>query len=524
MPHERLSMRKIREVLRLRWEQGLSHRQIVVSCKIGQGTVAEYLRRAHVAGLTWPLPAELTEAELELRLFPPPVTGAAAERPLPDWAVVHRELRRKGVTLLLLWEEYQAGDPKAFRYSRFCELYQAWRQTVAPEMHQTHRAGEKLFVDYAGMTATVTDRHTGEPREVQVFVASLGASSYTYAEATESQTIPDWIASHVRTFAHLGGVPALVIPDNLKTGITRACYYEPDLNPTYHELARYYGTAILPARVRKPKDKSKVENGVQQVERRVLAPLRNRTFFSLADLNAALRVQLARLNHRPGQGLPASRQELFDTLDRPALRPLPDQPFEAAVWRKARVHLDYHVQVDGHCYSVPYRLVRTEVETRLTATTLEVLQGGQRVASHPRSRKKCGYTTLPEHMPEAHRAYAERDAERLFERAGACGPETEALCRGIVADRPHPEQGYRACLGILRLVEAHGPDRLERASRRALQAGALSYRSLHAILKHHLEDAPLPSDPPPAPTPSRPHANLRGAGYYQDQTKETKPC
>lgn len=521
MPYERLSMRKIREVLRLRWEQGLSHRQIVTSCRIGQGTVGEYLRRAQGAGLTWPLPADLTDAELERRLFPPSEAIPAAERPLPDWADVHRELRKKGVTLLLLWEEHRAAHPKAFRYSRFCELYQAWRGAAEPRMHQVHVAGEKLFVDYAGLTVPVVDRATGESRTVQIFVATLGASSYTYAEATESQTLPDWIGSHVRAFAYFGGVPALLVPDNLKAGVTSACYYEPDVNPTYQELARHYGTAILPARVRKPRDKSKVENAVQQVERWVLAPLRHCTFFSVVELNRALGEPLRALNDRLGPGLPASRRELFATLDQPALRPLPVQPYELALWKKARVHLDYHVQVDYHFYSVPYGLVRAEVEVRLTGTVLEVYHHGQRVASHPRSRQKYGYTTQPEHMPSGHRAYADQDAARLLRRAHACGPAAEALCRQILATRAHPEQGYRACLGIPRLAEVHGSARLERACQRALRTGACSYRSLQAILTHRLEEAPLPE--PPTPTAPIEHANLRGAGYYQDQEKTT-PC
>lgn len=520
MPYERLSMRKIREVLRLRWEHGLSHRQIVASCKIGQGTVVEYLRRAAAAGLTWPLPSGLTDGELELRLFPPPVAVAATERALPDWAEVHQELRRKGVTLLLLWEEHRAGNPTAFRYSRFCELYQEWRGAAEPRMRQVHKAGEKLFVDYAGQTAPVTDRSTGELRAAQIFVATLGASSYTFAEATWSQTLPDWIASHVRAFAHFGGVPELVVPDNLKAGVTSACYYEPDLNPTYQELARHYGTAILPARVRKPRDKSKVENGVQQVERWLLAPLRKRSFFSLAELNAALREQLQALNDRPGQGLPASRRELFETLDKPALRALPVQPYELALWKKACVHLDYHVQVDYHFYSVPYRLVRQEVEVRLTAPIVELFHRGERVASHVRSPRKYGFTTLPEHMPPGHRAYAERDAERLLDRAREYGAATEELFRQIMASREHPEQGYRSCLGILRLAEMHGAERPY--GQRAVHTGALSYRSLQAILQHRLEDAPLPEPAGPLSAPIH-HANVRGADYYRHQ-EETPSC
>lgn len=528
MPRERLSMRKIREVLRLRWQQGLSHRQIVTSCQLGQGTVAEYLRRAKAAGLCWPLPDSLTDAELEGRLFPPPETIPKDERPLPDWGYVHREVRRKGVTLLLLWQEYHEGHPKAFRYSRFCELYHEWRQASEPRMHQVHKAGEKLFVDYAGQTAHVVDRKTGEVLDAQVFVAALGASSYTFAEATWTQGLSDWTGSHVRAFAHFGGVPELVIPDNIKTGVTSACYYEPDINPTYQELARHYGTVILPARVRKPRDKAKVENAVQQIERWVLAPLRNCTFFSLEDLNCAIRERVEALNERQGQGLPASRRELFETLEKSALGPLPDQRYEMALWKKARVNIDYHLQVDYHYYSVPSRLVRKEVEVRLTATTLEVIYQGERVASHCRSYKRHAYTTLSEHMPPNHKAYADRDAQVLLRRARENGTATEELMHRILASRLHPVQGYRACLGILRLAKTHGPERLEAASRRAVAVGALSYRNLQAILNNHLEDAPLPGQGSLCVQPAINHANIRGAEYYHnnptDPSKETTSC
>lgn len=535
MPQKRLSMRKIREVLRLRWEQGLSHRHIAASCRIGQTSSREFVRRASDAGLCWPLPEDLTDAELERRLFPPPEAIPSAERPLPDWDYVHRELRRKGVTLLLLWQEYHEQNPKAFRYSRYCELYQEWRKASEPRMHQVHKAGEKLFVDYAGQTARVVDRTTGEVREAQVFVAALGASSYTFAEATWTQDLHDWTSSHVRAFEYFGGVPELVIPDNIKTGVTSACYYDPDINRTYLEMARHYNTVILPARVRKPRDKAIVENAVQQAERWILAPLRNRTFFSLADLNAAIRERLDALNERPGQGvqgLPASRLELFETIEKSALRPLPNQRYEMAEWRKARVHLDYHVQVEHHYYSVPSKLIRKEVEVRLTATMVELFFRGERAASHRRSHKRYAYTTLPEHMPAGHKAYAERDAQKLLQRGRVVGPAVEEFMQKLLDSRRHPEQGYRACLGILRLAAIHEHERVERAARRAIRTGALSYRSLQAILTHRLEDAPLPehSTEPAAQAPPIRHANIRGADYYDNDTtnhatlKEEETC
>lgn len=530
MPQERLSMRKIREVLRLRWEHGLTHRQIATSCRIGQTSSREYVRRASDAGLRWPLPEDLTDGDLEQRLFPPPETIPSAERSLPDWDYVHRELRRKGVTLLLLWQEYSEQNPRAFRYSRYCELYQEWRKASEPRMRQIHKAGEKLFVDYAGQTARVVDRATGEVREAQVFVGALGASSYTFVEATWTQDLGDWTGSHVRAFEYFGGTPELVIPDNIKTGITAACYYDPDINRTYLEMARHYNTVILPARVRKPRDKAIVENAVQQAERWVLAPLRNRTFFSLGDLNAAIRERLDALNERPGQGLPASRRELFEAIEKPTLRPLPDQRYEMAEWRKARVNIDYHVQVDYHYYSVPFKLIRKEVEVRLTAATVEVFSRGERVASHRRSHRRYIHTTVPEHMPPGHKAYSERDAQKLLQRGRLVGPAVLEFMQKILDSRQHPEQGYRACLGVLRLAKTYSHDRVERAARRALASGAFSYRNLQAILRHRLEDAPLPEQiteqQPGDLTPPLQHANIRGAGYYttNNRSKEDESC
>jgi transposase len=516
-------MRKIREVLRLRWQHGLSQRLIAQSCRVAQATVGEYLRRSQEAGLTWPLPEGLTDEELEQQLFPAPAPGSAlaavlGERPLPDWPAIHRELRKKGVTLQLLWDEYQRGNPGALRYSWFCEQYQRWRQACPePRMHQVHLAGDKVFVDYAGLTVPVVDRKTGVAREAQIFVATLGASSYTFAEATWTQTLPDWTASHVRAFAFFGGVPAAVVPDNLKSGVRSACYYDPDVNPTYHELARYYGTAILPARVRKPRDKGKVESGVQQVEHWVLAPLRNHTFFALAALNAAMAPLLEALNRRPCQGLPGSRRELWEALDLPALQPLPAQPYELADWLKARVHLDYHVQVDYHYYSVPYGLRREEVLVRLTRTIVEVFHRDRRVASHVRSSQRCGYTTLPEHMPPTHLFYAQRGPERFLQHARVIGAAAEELCRRHLTRRRHPEQGFRACQGVLSLAEHYGSAAVERACAQALRAGSYSYRTLQAFLRDTPEETPGRETPPPAAP--RQHANIRGATYYQEPEK-----
>lgn len=509
-------MRKIREVLRLRLLCGLSKREIAASCHIGLGTVYEYVRRARDAGLTWPLPAELADPELERLLFPPPKAASAA-RPLPDWPTLGQELRRKGVTLLLLWYEYRAAHPDGYGYSRFCELYHQWAGSVDPRMRIVHRAGEKLFVDYAGLTVPVFDPRTGAAHPAQIFVATLGASSYTFVEATATQTLPDWISSHVRAFEFFGGVPAIVVPDNLKAGVTAACCYEPDLNPTYQELARHYGVAIIPARVRAPRDKAKVENGVQQVERWVLAPLRHRRFFALSELGEAIRPLAEQLNARPGPGLPASRRELFERLDRPALRPLPEYSYELTLWRRARVNIDYHVRADEHFYSVPHRLIQQEVEVRLTQQTVEVYHQGQRVASHVRSPQRGGFTTLVEHMPENHRQWGEWNPERLVRWARSIGPVTAELVAAILASRPHPEQGYRSCLGVLRLGKEYGPERLEAACGRALGARALSYRSVKSILVHRLDAGALAEVGTAQRTAAAPlqHRNVRGAEYFE---------
>jgi len=527
VPRERLSMRKIKEVLRLKRSCGLTNRAIAHSCGIAPSTVGEYLRLSAAAGLTWPLAAELDDAALEALLFPPSPSLAAGQRPQPDWVHLHLELKRhKGVTLFLLWQEHKAVYPEGHQYSRFCELYSQWRGRQDLVMRQTHRAGEKLFIDYAGPTVPVVDRVTGEIRQAQIFVAVLGASNYTYCEATWTQTLPDWIASHVRALQYLGGVPEVLVPDNLKSGVTSPHLYEPDLNPTYQEMASHYGVAVLPARVCRPKDKAKVEAGVQLAERWILARLRHRTFFSLAELNQAISELLQVLNNKPFQKLAGSRRSLWEELDRPALRPLPVSPYEYAEWPKVRVHIDYHVAVDKHYYSVPHQLVGLRCEARVTAATVEVLHRGRRVASHVRSHLKGRYTTLPEHMPEHHRQYAKWTPERVVRWAGESGEAVSAVATRIIASRPHPQQGYRSCLGVMRLGKQYGNDRLEAACRRALATGACSYKSLASILKSKLDQQSLPQTA--APAPAIEHDNIRGADYYAPAlpfaTEGGRPC
>lgn len=513
MPTERVSMRKIREVIRLSWGGKLSPRAVARSCGIGRTTVREYLQRATRAGLSWPLPEGLSDSDLEALLFPPPVSPHNAPRPLPDWQALHEELKRKGVTLFVLWEEYKAVHPDGYEYSRFCDLHREWMGKLPVWMRQEHKAGEKLFVDYAGMTMPVVDRRTGEVREAQIFVATLGASHYTYAEGSWTQTLPDWISSHVRALEFLGGVPSLIVPDNLRSGVSYSCRYDPDANPTYRDFAEHYGTAIMPARVRRPRDKSPVELGVKGVEQRILAKLRNRTFFSLAELNQAISILLADYNRRPFQQLDGSRRSLFEKLDKPALTPLPQTRYEYAEWEKARVNLDYHVRADGHYYSVPYRLVKEEVQVRLTITAVEIFHNGVRVASHLRAYQKHRFTTKKEHMPESHRAHAEWTPERVIRWVGRAGEATAEVAERIIASRPHPEQGFRACMGIKRLGETYGTDRLEAACRRALAIQSPSYRSVKSILESGLDQKPMALPSPGSPPIE--HENVRGADYYQ---------
>ena len=504
-------MRKIRDVLRLH-ARGLSKRRIADSLTIGRTAVGDYINRARRAGLGWPLPDDVSDVELERRLFPPPRVVSPDRRALPDWPVLHRDLRRSGVTLSLLWEEYRAVHPQGYGYSRFCELYRAWKGKLDPTMRQSHVAGEKMFVDYAGATMEVIDPLTGEVRTAQIFVAALGASSYTYAEATWTQALPNWIGSHNRAFAYFGGVPRQVVPDNLKSGVVKACLYDPEINRTYADMAAHYDTAIIPARPRKPRDKAKVEVAVQVVERWVLARLRNRRFFSLAELNQAIHEALEELNRRVTKHLGASRRQLFEALDQPALNPLPTEPFPYAEWKQRRAGLDYHVEVARHYYSVPHALVRQKLWARITERTVEVFHKGKRVAAHMRAPGNRRHTTVDEHMPSSHRRYANWTPDRIRRDAAANGPNTEILIDVILRRKPHPEQGFRSCIGILRLAKTHGSERLETACEKALLIGAHSYSSLASILKNNLErhKSRQASDKAPAID----HPNIRGPHYF----------
>ncbi len=514
MPRPRAAMRKIREALRLCLAEGLSPRQAGIATGLPRSTVRRYVVRAAEAGLGWPLPPDLDDRALEERLFDraAPVP-AALTRPVPDWPAVHRELRRKSVTLALLWSEYRTACPDGFGYTWFTERYRAWAGRLDVVLRQDHRAGEKLFLDFAGQTIPITDPLSGEITQAQLFVAVLGASNYTYAEALPSQAELWWTAAHVRAFEFLGGAPAILVPDNLKAGVIKPHRYEPILNASYAELAAHYGCAILPARPKKPRDKAKVESGVLVAERWIAAALRNRTFFSIAEANRAIRERVTWLNDRPFKKLAGSRASLFAELDRPALRPLPATPYEYATWKQAKVSIDYHVELDRHYYSVPYGLVGEQADVRASARTVEIFVRGRRVASHLRSDAVGRHTTETAHMPESHRRHLEWTPGRLVAWGEQTGPATGALVAAILRSRPHPEQGFRSCLGIFRLGRRHGEARLEAACARALAVGALSYRSVDSILKAGLDRAPLPEPAPVRAT--RDHPNVRGPGYYE---------
>lgn len=512
MPQERLSMRKIREVLRLKRECKLPHRAIARSCSISHSTVGEYVRRAQAAGLSWPLPEELDDDTLFRRLYPDAVRSPRSSRPLPDWASVHNELRKKSVTLRLLWVEYREVHPDGYGYSQFCELYSGWSAQLNPSMRFSHKAGEKCFVDYAGETIDVINPDTGEIREAQLFVAALGASSYTYAEAQWSQELPNWVEGHVHACGYYGGTSEIWVPDNLKSGVTKPCRYEPDINPTYQDLAEHYGVAVVPARSGKPRDKAKVESAVQVAERWILARLRKMRFFGLGALNQAIRGLLDELNDRTMKHLGKSRRELFETLDRPALLALPERPYELATFRKAKVGVDYHIQFDANFYSVPYPLLRQPTLVRATQRTVEVYHKHQRVASHRRAFTTGKYYTLDEHRPPAHKKYLEWTPERFLRWAHQIGPATAQLIQTRLESKQHPEQSYRACLGILGLAKRYTEPRLEAACQRALRCGISHYKGIKNILDNHYEQLNLEL---PNPNPPAAHPHVRGKTYYR---------
>lgn len=507
-------MRKTKEILRLKYELGLSNRQIARSCSISRRTVAEYIRRAEKIGISWPLPDGTDNPRLEEFLFGKQTPFSGAKRPLPDMEYIHRELRRKGVTLRLLWEEYRVEHPDGYKLTQFCEYYSRWKKTLHPTMRLPHKAGEKMFVDWAGQTIPVVNPQTGVCNPASLFVAALGASNYTFAEAFPDQKLPHWIAAHCDAYEYFEGVAKVTVPDNAKTAITKACRYEPDTNATYQDMAEHYGTVIIPARAGKPRDKAKVESAVQNAERWIIAALRHRTFFSVTEVNEAIRRLLVKLNAKPFQKMEGSRLSLYEELEKLVLLPLPEQRYQFSTWSTAKVNIDYHIQVDKHFYSVPHRLVHQRVDVRLTDRTVEIFLRKERVAVHRRSFVKGRYTTDPAHMPEAHQKHLEWTPERLISWGKKIGDHCSEAVKAIIESKPHPEQGYRACLGIMRLSRDYGSQRVEAACRRALAFNVCSYQSIKSILKTKLDKESLPNEEDQTPLPVPEHENVRGESYY----------
>ena len=505
-------MRHIKNILRLKHQNHLSLREIARSCGLPASTVGLYLQRAEEAQLGWPLPESLPEPELLARLMmdTDPLVVGPPSKPLPDWPTIHQELRRPNVTLQLLWQEYRQAYPEGYRYSQFCQLYRDWAKTLEPVLRQVHEPGQKMFVDWAGQTVPI-QQADGTVGEASLFVAVLGASKKIFAEAFPNQQLESWIAGHCQAFNYYGGVARAVIPDNTKTAVVHPDRYEPVLHRTYQEMAQHYGTVILPARIKKPRDKAPVETAVQISQRQILAALRDRRFFSIGELNQSIRPLLDQLNAQPFQKLEGSRNSWFEAQEKSALLPLPAQPFEMATWGKATVNIDYHAVVDYHGYSVPYHLVHQPLETRLTATTVEFFHQGKRVAAHVSSHLRGKFTTLAEHRPKSHQRYLDWTPGRLIDRARKTGPQCARLVEQILTDRPHPEMGFRSCLGIIRLGKAVGAERLEAACARAMRFGTCSYQSVKSILQSGLDRQ---AAEPELPLNSPAHENVRGQNYY----------
>jgi transposase len=509
-----MSMRKIKEVLRLRFELQLGQREIARACSISQGAVHNYLKKAAAAGIGWPPPEDWDEKRIEKTLFGDRHPIERRQRTLPDFPALHEQFQQhRHLTLQLAWEEYRQVHLDGYGYSRFCELYGRWLQKQDVVLRQNHTPGEKGFVDWAGRTIPIQDPRTGEIRGAALFLMVLGASNYTYAEATLDQQMAAWLGCHLHAFKYFGGVPRLLVPDNTRTGVSRACRYDPDLNPTYQEMAIHYGVGVVPARPYRARDKAKVESGVLVAERWIIAALRHRTFFRLEDLNQAIWELLEKLNHRHFKKRDGSRASVFENVERAALLPLPAEPFDMSQWSKARVNIDYHIAFDHNFYSVPYHLVQERVEVRSTPTTVEIFHQGQRVASHPRGRGKDQAITQNEHRPKSHQAHLEWTPSRMVHWAEQIGPHTAQLIERILSEKPHPEMGYRSCLGIIRLAERYSATRMEAAAQRALESNACRYQSVKSILKNSLDQQPftqLPALPPPPP-----HDNIRGGEYFE---------
>jgi len=509
MARRRISMRKIKEVLRLFHECGLSKRKTAQICNISRPSVQEYIMRANAAGLSWPLPENMTDQQIEQKLYTQ-TRPKHLEKELIPYEYLYQEIRRPNVTLSLLWEEYKQNNPEGYQYSQFCNLFRTYSKKLNYSMRQEHKAGEKLFVDF-GEGLNLVDPKTGEKIPTRLFVAVWGASNYTYAAATLDEGLYSWIKVNKDALEYFDCCPKVIVPDNLKSAVSKACRYEPDINPTYAEFAAHYSVAILPARPYKPKDKAHAENGVKLAKRWILARLRNKIFYSLAELNKEILKLLDKLNERVMRKINKSRKELFEILDKPHAQLLPDNSFEFAEWKKARVNINYHISFDEHDYSVPYTYIHQEIDIRATINTVEVFYKGNRICSHQRSYKKHKYTTVKEHMPPSHQKYIEWTPERILKWSKKYGESVRELVEKIMDSKKYPEQAYKSCLGIIRLEKHFSADRLNDACNRALQYNVHSYQGVKNILKNGLDQV---KQPQAVSKPPQQHENIRGAGFY----------
>lgn len=514
MPAESISMRKLKEILRLKYEAKLSNRKIGTSLSISPGTVSTYINRAKLMGIAaWPLPAQWDDVKLNKHFLQTKVKPRTAI-PLPNWSVFHPQLKRKGVTKQLLWQEYvERNADNHYSYPQMCRIFKEWLSRQQPSMRQIHQYGEKLFIDYCGPTIPIVNPETGEFRGAQIFVAVMGGSNYTFAEATLSQQLEDWVMSHVRAFQFFGAVPDIIVPDNLKSATTRACKYDPDLNPTYQQFAAHYNVAIIPARPLRPKDKAKAENGVLIVERWIMAVLRNETFYSLTQLNQRIRELLLRLNTKPFQKLPGNRSSEFNTHELQAMRPLPLLAYQYTYIKKVKVNVDYHIEVNKHYYSVPYGLLKKRIDAHVSEKMVKLYYQNQCVAQHIRSHRVGGYSTLTEHMPKAHQDYAKWTPERLKQWAAKLGEYVLQWVEYQLASKAHPQQSYKVCFGLLSLSKTYPKERLNAACQRALDTGGYRLQNVKLILKNNLDQEqhqPKQADL----LIDLKHDNVRGKNYY----------
>jgi transposase len=505
-------MRKISELFRQRFESKLSYRDIARSLNMSISTVYDYLSRAKSANINWPLPDGISEEELYNKLFLPS-SVATRNRIVPDWGYINKELHKKGVTLQLLWREYREQHPDGLGYSQFCNHYQQYKASISPVMRQKHKAGEKVFVDYAGTKVDLIDVDSGEIFTAEIFVGCLGASQYIYAEATRSQQISDWLSSHINMFEYFGGVPEIIVPDNLKSGVTKAHRYDPDINASYQSFGEYYGAAIIPARSYSPKDKSKVENAVGIVTRQILAAIRNMTFTSIGELNEVIKKRVIILNNQSFQKMDTNRRKLFEEIDKPALKLLPLSRYQNATWKKATINVDYHFSFEDCFYSVHYSYIGKKVEIRASTKMIECFCNNKLIATHPRSYKKYSYSTVEEHMPTAHQEHINSSIEFVKSKASNIGVNTICFVNHLLTTRSFPQQAYRACLGLIRLSVAYGEQRLEKACQKALLIGARKYQEVQLILKNNLEEIPVDNNNLNTLLPV--HDNIRGPEYYK---------